>query len=206
MHIQDWNQTGMRETQIRQIACQQVLTGNGSVYSVQWTVLPVLHAATPAPQFILDRYLSYLRSFTFSLARPVRTEHGLEFRFLFTGMRILTFAAPTFSVEGSRRSVTLRICGGHFVQGAQCNRGKFSFISETTDDGVKVMVELADYFPRLLGSDTPSRFRKWLYRFTQAALHKILTTRFLATLYRELTGEAARFRIVTVTERSGEAI
>ncbi len=196
----------MKETGIRQIACQQVLTENSSVYSVQWTVLPASHAATLAPQFILDRYLAYLRSFTLSLARTVRTENGLEFRFLFTRMRILTFAAPTFSVEGGRRSVSLRICGGHFVQGAQCNRGKFSFISETTDEGVRVIVELTDYFPRLLGTHTPSRFRKRLYGFTQAALHKLMTTRFLATLYRELTGETPRFRIITVTERSGEAI
>jgi hypothetical protein len=188
------------------IACQQVLTGDGSVFSIQWTVFPALHAATLTPQFTLDKYLAYLRRFTLSLARPVRTANGLEFRFLFTNMHLLTFAAPAFSDEGGIHSVALRICGGPFVQYDQCNRGRFSFLSEKTDEGVKVTVQLADYFPRLLGSSTPSPFRKCLYRLTQAALHKLLTTRFLASLYRELTGKAPSFKIVKAYERSGEDI
>jgi hypothetical protein len=188
------------------IACQQVLTGDGSVFSGQWTVFPSSYAAMLTPQFILDRYLAYLRRFTLSLARPARTANGLEFRFLFTKMHLLTFAVPEFSEEGRTHSVTLRICGGPFVQCDQCNRGRFSFMSEITDEGVRVTVQLVDYFPRLLGGTPPSLFRKWLYRFTQAALHKLLTTRFLASLYREMTGKAPRFLIVRAYERSGEEI
>ncbi len=188
------------------ISCQQVLTGNGSVFSVQWTVLPARHGAILTPQFILDEYLAYLRRFTLSLARPVRTVNGLEFRFLSTKMHLLAFAAPTFSEEGGVRSVTLRICGGSFVQGDRCNRGSFSFLCENVEGGVKVTVRLADYFPRLLGSGSPSLFRKWLYRVTQAAVHRLVTIRFLASLYRKLTDEAPRFRIESVHERDGEDI
>ncbi len=191
---------------IIEIACQQVLTGDGSVFSIQWTVLPERHEKTLTPQFILDRYLVYLRRFTFSLARPVRTANGLDFRFLFTRMHLLTFAEPTFSTEGGKRSVTLRICGGPFVHHEQCNRGRFSFLAESVDSGIRVTVELADYFPRLLGGTPPAPLRKWLYRHTQAALHKLMTIRYLASLYGELEGEKVRFRVVNVRERPGEEI
>ena len=196
----------MKETGTRDIACQQVLTENGSVYSVQWTLFPERFAGELTPQFIMHEYLAYLRRFTLSLARPVWTDNGLEFRFLSTKIHLLTFAPPFFSEEGGARAVTLRICGGPFVQYAQCNRGKFSFLSQYLNGEVRVTVRLEEYFPRLLGGTVPSFFRKILYRLTQAALHRSLTTRFLAALYRDVTGDAPRFRIVAVDERRGEAI
>ncbi len=199
--------TSMNQADDRHIiTCQQVLTGDGSVFSVQRTVLPACHATTLTPSFILDEYLAYLRRFTLSLARPAWTAHGLEFRFFFTKLCILVFAPPQYTETGRSRSVTLPICGGHFAQGELCNRGRFSFLSEICAEGVRVTVELSDYFPRLLGSGTPSFFRKWLYRLTQAALHKLMTTRFLAALHRKLTGTSPSFRIVKTCERPGEEI
>ena len=79
-------------------------------------------------------------------------------------------------------------------------------MAETTNGGVKVTLQLSDYFPRLLGSRTPSLPRKWLYRLTQALIHRIVTVRFLARLYRELEGEKVRFRTVKVYVQSGEDI
>ncbi len=199
--------TTMNETGDRHIiTCQQVLTGNGSVFSSQRTVFPARCAETLTPQLILDEYLLYLRRFTLSLARAAWTDNGLEFRFFFTKLHILTFAPPQYVETSRSRSVTLRICGGHFVQCDQCNRGRFSFFSEIDNEGVRVSVELSDYFPRLLGSGSPSLFRKLLYRLTQAALHKLMTTRFLAHLYRKLTGESPPFQIIKACERSGEEI
>lgn len=189
-----------------EIACQQALTDDGSVFSVQWAVMPERHAATLTPHFLLERYQAYLRHVTLSLVRPLRTGEGLEFRLLSTKMALLTFAAPAFSSEEGIQAVTLRICEGHFVQAACCNRGKFSFIAEPDKGGVKISVQLSEYYPRLLGSRAPSRPRKWLYRLTQAWVHKIVTIRFLKRLYRELEGEAARFRVVKVSVRKGEEI
>ncbi len=199
--------TSMNEAGGRHIiTCQQVLTGNGSVFSSQRTVFPARCTEALTPQFVLDEYLIYLRRFTLSLARPAWTANGLEFRFFLTKLRILAFAPPHYVETSRSKSVNLCICGGHFVQCDQCNRGRFSFLSEIENEGVRVSVELSDYFPRLLGSGTPPFFRKWLYRLTQAALHKLMTTRFLAHLYRKATGESPRFRIVKIYERSGEEI
>ena len=189
-----------------EIACQQVLKDDASVFSIQWTILPGEYAGRLTPEFIMEEYFSYLRRVTLSLARPIRTAHGVEFRFLSTGLHLLSFAAPIYSHEGGISSVTLRICGGPFVQGDQCNRGRFSFCREVMPEGVKVTVRLSDYYPRLLGSCSPGRFRKNLYRFTQAFIHKLVTTRFLAYLFQDVSGVWPRFNIVPVHIQAGEEI
>ena len=188
------------------IACQQVLAEDGSVFSIQWAVMPERHAATLTPHFLLERYQAYLRHVTLSLVRPMLTGGGLAFRLLSTNVALLTFAAPAFYSENGIHAVTLRICEGHFVQAACCNRGKFSFMAESVDGGIKISVQLSEYYPRLLGSRSPSLSRKWLYRLTQAWIHKIVTVRFLKNLYRELEEKGACFRVVRVCVRKGEEI
>jgi hypothetical protein len=189
-----------------EIACQQVLKENASVFSEQWIILPGEYAGRLTPDFIMGSYFSYLKRVTLFLAWPVTTEHGVEFRFMATKFHLLTFAAPLYADEDGVNSVTLRICGGPFVQGDQCNRGKFSFCREEVPDGIRVSVRLSGYYPRLLGSRAPGRFRKYLYRFTQAFIHKLVTTRFLAFLYRDLTGARPRFCIAALHEEAGEDI
>jgi hypothetical protein len=188
------------------IACQQVLKEDASVFSLQCAVFPGKYSGKLTPDFIMESYFSYLRKVTLTFARPVRTANGVEFRFLFTRFHLLTFAAPLKKTEKGIDSVTLRICGGQFVQGGQCNRGKFSFSCEKVPEGIRVEVRLSDYFPRLLGSGTPGLFRKSLYRFTQAFIHKFVTTRFLVFLFKELDGGKPCFRIVPVHEETGEDI
>ncbi len=179
---------------------------DASVFSIQWTVLPAQYAATLTPEFVLERYFSYLRRFTLSLVRPAWTENGLEFRLLSTKLHLLAFSAPVHYSEGGVDSITLHICGGPFVQSKLCDRGRFSFITEIISGEVQVTVRLSEYHPRLLGSTAPGRFRKNLYRLTQAFIHKVVTTRFLAALYRDLAGEKVSFRIVTVHIQAGEDI
>jgi hypothetical protein len=188
------------------IACQQVLKEDASVFSLQWGVFPGGYAERLTPEFIMESYFKYLRKVTFTFARPVKTANGVEFRFFSTRFHLLTFAAPLKNTEKGIDYITLRICGGQFVQGDQCNRGKFSFSSEKVSEGVKVEVRLSEYFPRLLGSGTPGLFRKSLYRFTQALIHKFVTTRFLVFLFKELTGRKPCFRIIPVHEETGEDI
>jgi hypothetical protein len=189
-----------------EIACQQVLTDDGSVFSIQWTVIPQRHAVTLTPNFLLDRYQAYLRRVTLSLVRPLQAGEGLAFRLLTTKVTLLTFAAPAYSSDKGIHAVTLQICEGHFVQASCCNRGQFSFITESVNGGVKITVQLSEYYPRLLGSRTPSLPRKWLYQLTQAWVHKIVTVRFLARLYRELEGKGTSFRVVKVCVQEGEEI
>jgi hypothetical protein len=108
--------------------------------------------------------------------------------------------------EERHDSTTLRICGGLLVQPRQCDRGELRFGIETTLEGVKVSLQLSDFCPLILGSSSPSPLRRWLYQLTQAAIHRLVTVRFLVLLYRELAGSAAKVQIVTVQVREGRPV
>lgn len=190
----------------QEIACQQVLLEDSSVLSVQWMTLPVRHAGAVSPESLLERYLAHVRRFTLSLVRPVRSGAGIDFRLLTLGANLLSFTLPLAANEGSTRSVTLRISGGFLLHPEECGRGELSFTTEMVGEGMKVIVRLAGYAPLLLGSTAPPRWRKLLYRLTQALLHRIVTVRFLARLYHELEGHGTPIMVVRVRGTAGEDI
>ena len=183
----------------QEIACQQVLVEDSSVFSVQWSLFPAHLAAGLTPLLLLTRYLAYIRRATFSVIRPVESATGIEFRLLGSRLSLISFL-PTEERDGY---ATLRICGGLLVQPRQCDRGELQFGVGPTPEGVKVSLQLSDYCPLLLGSPSPSPVRRWLYRLTQAAIHRLVTIRFLMLLYREAAGSAAPVRVVHVTMREG---
>ncbi len=186
----------------QEIACQQVLVEDSSVFSIQWTVLPAPLATGLSPHNLLERYLSYIRRTTLTIIQPRFSDTGVEFRLLGGDLSLISFLPP----EDGPDSSVLRICGGLLVQSRQCDRGELRFGVETTTDGVRVSLQLSDFCPLILGSSSPSTLRRWLYQFTQAAIHRLVTVRFLALLYRDLAGSSARVRIVPVTVREGQSI
>uniref|UniRef100_A0A831UDJ2 DUF1990 domain-containing protein n=1 Tax=Geobacter metallireducens TaxID=28232 RepID=A0A831UDJ2_GEOME len=190
----------------QEIACQQVLMEDSSVFSIQWTTVPKHLAAGVTPDFLLDRYLAYIRRFTVSLIRPRLTADGVEFRLLGFSVSLISMTAPLRRKEGGGASLSLAICGGLLVQADQCGRGDLSFLVEEAEGGVRLTLRLADFCPLLLGSPSPSRVRKLVYRFTQAYIHKVVTVRFLARIYRELTGGAACVKVVPVRVRDGQRL
>jgi hypothetical protein len=183
----------------QEIACQQVLVEDSSVFSVQWSTFPVQIAAGLTPRHLLDRYLAYLRRSTFSIIRPSESATGFELRLLGSRLSLISFLPP----EEGGQSLTLRICGGLLVQPHQCDRGELRFTVEPTPGGVKASLQLSDYCPLILGSSAPSAVRRWLYRLTQAAIHRLVTIRFLMLLYRDLAGSSAPVRVVSVNVRDG---
>jgi len=189
-----------------EIACQQILREDATVYSSQWLTVPHRHAGVVTPESLLDRYLVHIRCCTLSLVSPFRSAAGIDFRILATGINLISFAPPAFAENGSARSVTLRISGGTLVQPQECAKGELSFITELVKDGVTVVVRLSDYCPLLLGGGRPSRGRKLVYRLTQALLHRVVTVRFLVRLYHDLEGGGERIRVVRVRGDSGEDI
>jgi len=189
-----------------EIACQQVLNNDSSVFSVQWVHIPLRHNGTLTPDFVLNRYFIFLRRFTLGMVIPKWTESGLEFRFLCTGLNLLAFSAPVRVDKDGLSSLTFHICGGRFVQRNRCDRGTFSFLTEKTENKIRVTVLLDNYHPRLLGSASPGRLRKYLYHYTQAHVHKLVTINFLAFLFRELEGKGSRCTVVAAAVRSGEDI
>jgi hypothetical protein len=183
----------------QEIACQQVLVEDSSVFSVQWSLFPAQIAAGLTARHLLDRYLAYIRRATQSVIRPSESATGVEFRLLGSRLSLISFLPP----DEEDGAVTLRICGGLLVQPHQCHRGELRFTVEPTPEGIKVALQLSGYCPLILGSSSPSTVRRWLYRLTQAAIHRLVTIRFLMLLYRDLAGSSAPVRVVNVNVRDG---
>jgi hypothetical protein len=186
----------------QEIACQQVLVEDSSVFSVQWSLFPAGIAAGLKPQHLLERYLVYIRRATLSAIRPYESATGVEFRLLGSRLSLISFLPPQ---EGDE-SVTLRICGGLLVQPHQCHRGELRFSVHPAPEGIRVSLQLSDYCPLILGSSAPSGLRRCLYRLTQAAIHRLVTIRFLMLLYRDLAGASAPVRVVNVNVREGRPL
>lgn len=189
--------------QRRPLACQQILAEDASVFSVQWLVLPPGLGRDITPQFLLERYCRHIRRFTLSLVQPREEKGQMAFCLGPSRLALLEFMGPTYFSEGALEGVRLQICGGFLVQPAMCDRGQLELTTEECGEGLKVTLQLSDFCPLLLGSARPSLWRRWLYRLTQAAIHKVVTVRFLARLYRELAGPRACVRVVPVRVREG---
>ncbi|MBC7963553.1 MAG: hypothetical protein H7Y05_11495 [Steroidobacteraceae bacterium] len=186
----------------QEISCQQVLVDDASVFSVQWSVFPASISGSLSAENLMTRYLDYIRSCTLSVIRPLRQESGIEFRLPGSRLSLISFLPP--SAEGE--SVVLRICGGFLVQPRQCRRGELRFTVAPQQAGVRVSLQLSEFCPLILGSPSPSRLRFWLYRLTQATIHRLVTVRFLTLLYRELAGSYARVRVISVHVREGQPV
>jgi len=183
----------------QEIACQQVLLDDASVFSVQWSVFPEALAPSLTAERLLERYLAYIRGCTAGCIRPHVTPDGIEFRLLSSRLSLITFLPPAMEPEAT----VLRICGGLLVQQRECGRGELRFGAVREPGGVRVSLQLSDFCPLILGGRSPSRLRRWLYRGTQAFIHRLVTVRFLAMLYRELCGASARVRVVPARVRDG---
>jgi len=176
---------GGKITPNRRIASEDLILGDASVVSRQWVQLPA-GGDLPTPEQMLERYLVFLRRCTLSLVRPVAAAGGIAFRLVGLRHPLLLFDPPGSSRVGPSRSVALRIQGGLLVQGRECGRGMLTFTVSRLPDGVELAVQVADYCPLLLGGPGPSRLRSWLYRSTQAIVHRLITVRFLDHLCRSL--------------------
>jgi hypothetical protein len=186
-----------------EIGCHQVMLQDASVWSVQTLDVPPPHAGRLTPATLFDLYLDHIRRFTLGIIRPMRRHDGLDFTLLGSSCSLISFTPP----EETATTLCIRICGGLLVQRDQCHRGELTFATESAaDGGSRVSLTLSDYCPLLLGSSRPSWGRKWLYRLTQAALHKVVTIRFLARAYRQLCDPGAAIRVVRLPAMEGEDI
>jgi hypothetical protein len=185
-----------------EIACQQVLVEDASVFSVQWIDMPTATALKCTAEELLSRYLSFVKICTMSLVRPVVQESGIELRLLGTGLSLIRFLPPEYADD----SVSLHICGGLLVQSQQSNRGELRLGIERLGERVRILLQLSDYCPLILGSRSPSPLRFWLYHVTQAAIHRLVTVRFLSVLSHALAGPSAGVRIVNVAVRTGRDV
>lgn len=172
---------------------------DNTVFSIQWTDLPPGLSGGLTAALLLDWYLEEMQRMTGQIIRPLSGRDGVSFR-LFGVLPLLSFLPPAAEGYG----VALRICGGLLVQRDQCDRGELLFeCIPLPDGGSRISLRLSDYCPLLLGSQRPSAVRRWLYRLTQAALHRLVTIRFLKRVYRRLGGGVCTVEAVAVQVREG---
>jgi hypothetical protein len=178
------------------------MVDDASVFSVQSTTLPKTIAAELTAAGLLLRYLGYIRKFTLTMIRPVTLESGIEFRLIGTSGSLISFLPPEYADDFA----TLRICGGFLVQPRQCDRGELRFGVEHLPESTRISLQLSDFCPLILGGRTPSPLRFWLYRLTQAAIHRLVTVRFLSLLCSELAGSFFVVRVVNIALRAGKPV
>ena len=189
-----------------EIAWQQVLLQDGSVFSVQWLVVPGRSGASVTGRLLLDRYLRFVRTCTLSLVCPVAHADGIKFRLVASSLAFLRFAPPEYERLEQGGAVHLHTVGGLLVRAGEPGTGRFSFFTVPEDGGLRITLQLLYCRPLLLGSGHPSRLRRFCFSATQGRIHRALTVRFLCGLYRELTGETGRVRVKQVKVREGEDI
>ncbi|RII28033.1 MAG: hypothetical protein CXR30_14315 [Geobacter sp.] len=189
-------------TRTQEIACQQVLVDDSSVFSIQWSIFPPRIATELTPEMLLNRYLAYIRRCTATIIRPCPTPAGMEFRLFASRVSLISFLPAAMEDD----CLVLRIRGGLLVQPRQCDRGEMRFGVVALPEGVRVSLQLSDYCPLLLGSSSPSVVRRWLYSLTQAFIHRLVTVRFLVLLYRELAGSACLVKVVPARIREGRPV
>ncbi len=186
------------------IEFHQVLKTDGTVHSHQWIVLPDNSAAELFVEDIAARYFAFLRSCTLGLVNPERNADGIALRFL--GLPLICLCLPAVTCNETATHADLFINGGLLVQRDSCSRGQLRFSILRTPGQIRIEIRLSDYCPLLLGSHTPTRFRKWLYHMTQASIHKLVTIRFLARLCSDLTGITPPCNVVNTSLADAEDI
>lgn len=186
-----------------EICCQQVLLPDASIYSVQWIDMAAAVAHGLTADFLLQHYFRVVRDATLGLIRPIRSVHGVEFRIAGTRFALLAFEPARFEADQAGESVHLCISGGLLVQAGECDRGMFSLQKSSRGAVARITVQLSDYCPLLLGSRNPSRVRTLFYGLTQSYFHKVVTFRYLSSLYRVVTGAKPRAGVKKVQVRQG---
>jgi hypothetical protein len=192
------------ETEKDRIAFQQILEEDHSVFSIQSVVIPLGKSSELTSAGLLRLYLDYIKQFTLGLIQTEESPDGIAFRLISTSVAIIKFSPQVFTESNDIQKTTLCISGGLLVQPEECDRGQIDFMVESAADGIRATLKLSDYCPLILGSSQPSLWRKWLYRLTQAYLHKIVTIRFLAMVYREITGKKLAKDVVRIAVRQGK--
>lgn len=186
-----------------EICCQQVLLPDASVYSVQWIEVAAAAAYELTAEFLLQHYFRVVRECTLGLIRPVRSVSGVEFRVAGTRIALLAFEPARFEADEAGEAVHLCISGGVLVQAGECDRGMFSLLKGSHAAVTRITVQLSDYCPLLLGSRNPSRLRTIFYGLTQSYFHKVVTFRYLSSLYGQITGAKPRAGVKKVQLRQG---
>jgi len=198
------NRDKLPEMDKDKIAFQQILEADHSVFSIQTVVIPTEKSGLLTADMLLQLYFDYIERFTCGLIRTAENPDGIELLLTGTKLALIKFSPRLSTGSGLTQKTTLHISGGFLVQPEECDRGQLDFMVEAVADGTRATLKLSDYCPLILGSSQPSIWRRWLYRLTQAYLHKMVTVRFLAIVYKKITGTQLTKDLVRIAVRQGK--
>lgn len=147
----------------------------GQVRSVQSLAVSGTHLE-PNLQQVQEAGYGYF-AFLDRLARPfLRVRQGPAGTMVvrLCGVTLLSFRVPAIREEAGVAAICFPIAAGLLVQQNKRCRGELRL--ELHPDRLVMAVE--GYYPALVGSGS-SRFRRWLYQRTQAAVHRRVAARYL---------------------------
>jgi hypothetical protein len=164
----------------------------GSVRSVQSATLSLPAAALSelwSPlhlERLASTYWRFLTRVTLGLVQVKYTDTERFVVLLFKPLRLLTFRAPEYELEGSRGVVRWRMERGLLVAKAGRHGRGYLQIEVRRLDGeangrarVRVEVEVENFYPRIAAG-----LGRWFYRQTQSRIHVLVTKGFLRSLAR----------------------
>jgi len=130
-------------------------------------------------------YWAYLSKVTLGLIRVHYSPEGREVVLLFRPLRLLTFSTPEYELNDHHGSVTWRIARGFLV--ANRNEGLLRITvtrpagssSSGSSEALRVDVEVRNFYPAIA-----AKLSDHLYRWTQSAIHVVVTYGFLRSLAR----------------------
>jgi hypothetical protein len=99
---------------------------------------------------------------------------------------LLRFGSPRTKVGKEGGIVSWPIEDGLLVARGGRGQGFFEMSMERVQGGagVRVRMEVRNFYPRIADSHRAARLGAWLYAQTQARVHRFVTTRFLRSLER----------------------
>jgi hypothetical protein len=171
------------------------LDANGAVTSTQAAELTLPDAeleklwSPPQLERLARTYWRFLSHATLGLVRVDYSETQRTVVLLRTPLRLLRFQAPEYEMDGERGIVRWRIEDGLLV--AQAGRHGDGYLqidvrrcapaadAEPGMQRIHVEVEVANFYPAIANN-----LSKHLYRWTQSAIHVLVTHGFLRSLAR----------------------
>ena len=145
-------------------------------------------------------YWRFLTRVTLGLIQVRYSEQERSVVLLFRPLKLLTFHAPEYEMDGEHGLVRWRIARGLLVARRGRDGGGYLQIEARREDAaadvnaqarLHMTVEVANFYPSIA-----SGLGRWIYNATQSRIHVIVTNRFLHSLARLDLAESrvGRFR------------
>ncbi len=141
--------------------------------------------AAPNLERLARTYWRFLSRITLGLIQVRYTPPGRAICVIGTPLRLLTFQAPEYEIDGARALVRWRIAGGLLLARRGRGRGYLKIEVTRSEEGsgerarLHVEVEVASFYPSIA-----SGLGMGLYNATQSRIHVIVTYSFLRSLAR----------------------